>query len=85
MTLTDYILKSGNNDVQLQLNVKDLTLLTNCFSRHIESSDFVLSCLEKQSFESEPQKRVKRDENIMKKIVSAYSEVFGSHSKAQKK
>ena len=84
--LTDHILKSGNFDFQLQLNAKDLKLLTACFSEHIESPEFVLGCFEKQTFESGIMKRrVKRDENIMKKIVSAYSDVFGSHSKTQKK
>ena len=85
MMLTDHILKSGNFDLQLQLNAKDLKLLTGCFSEHIESPEFVLGCFEKQTFESGLKKRVKRDENIMKKIVSAYSDVFGSHSKTQKK
>ena len=63
--LTDHILKSGNINFQLQLNAKDLKLLTGCFSEHIKSPEFVLACLEKQSFETDF-KRVKRDENIMK-------------------
>jgi hypothetical protein len=65
--------------------------LTQCWSanlsQNVENPEFLLNCFHNQSFENDSESllRVKRDENIMKKIVDAYSDVFGSSSKTQKK
>ena len=87
MLLFDQILQSDNFQYQVQFNAENLKLLTQCWSSNlsqsVENPDFLLNCFQNQNFEKLD--RVKRDENIMKKIVDAYSDVFGSSSKTQKK
>jgi len=91
MLLFDQILQSENFQYQVQFNVDNLKLLTECWStnlhQNVENPEFLLNCFQNRTFENETENlvRVKRDENIMKKIVAAYSDVFGSSSKTQKK
>jgi aminopeptidase-like protein len=87
MVLSDQILNFNNFEYQLQLTPEGVGSLTNCwlknFDQKVENPEFFLKCFQQNKFEES--NRVKRDEHIMKKIVNAYSDVFGSHSKTQKK
>ena len=87
MSSSDYILRFDNLEYNLQLTQETFGSLTDCwlknFDQKVENPEFLLKCFQEDNFEGSI--RVKRDENIMKKIVNAYSDVFGSHSKTQKK
>ena len=89
MSLSDQILTAQTFNYGLNIPLNDLKSLTNCWVDNFDpNSEFLKLCLSgnfDDAAAATAAKRVKRDENLMKKIVDAYSDVFGSHSKAQKK
>ena len=101
MFLSDQILNANALNFELKVPLNDVKSLTNCWIENYERDpEFLSNCFPENfasaltTFGVTPTPtllpmatwlREKRDENLMKKIVNAYSDVFGSHSKTQKK
>lgn len=101
MLLSDQILNANALNFELKVPLNDVKSLTNCWIENYERDpEFLSNCFPENfasaltTFGVTPTPtllpmatllREKRDENLMKKIVNAYSDVFGSHSKTQKK
>jgi hypothetical protein len=86
MSLAEQILSTPTVDWQLQLSTGALQLLTSCwdesFRRNVENLERNVEDFDRNAenlvdcFRVQTASRVKRDENVMKKIVDAYGEVI---------
>ena len=82
--LSEKLLEMDRLDFRLDIPTADLKLVTDCWTENLDRDpEFLIGCFRTENFGR--RLRVKRDEDIMQKIVAAYSDVFGSQSKTQKK
>jgi len=66
----------------VSINCELLQQFESCRLNSVSNYESLVGCLIQGP---SPVARMKRDENVMEKIVGAYANLFGSHSKTQSK